>query len=131
MRIHADRTETNPPHALRVPEVRRILAAVPPDWVDGLSEVHLTNSLKYSAWAFFSRSEGTLTIYSRGSTPAQTLIAILSELAASSLGINTRHRHRRSEAETHRLTQVIQPLVDQILPTLHRARMKPLAERST
>lgn len=125
VKIHADKTETDPPHALRVLDVRRILATVPPDWIAGLVEVRLTNSLKASAWAFFSRYDGSLTIYSRGCTAKQALIAILSELAASSLGINTRQRHRYSDAESHRLSHLIQPLVDRLLPAITPLKKPP------
>jgi hypothetical protein len=118
VKVHADKTDTHPPHALTVRDVRRALAAVPPAWTKSITSVRLTNKLGYPAWAFLSRHDGTLTIYSRGSTLEATLTAILSELAAASFGIDTRHRHRRSAAETHRIGQLIQPLIDRLLPSI-------------
>jgi hypothetical protein len=61
--IHADKIQTGPAHALRVRDVRRILAAVPPAWIEGLQEVRLTNSLEHTAWAFFSTYYASLIIY--------------------------------------------------------------------
>lgn len=119
MKIHADKIESTPPHVLSVRDVRTILARVPPGWIDGLTEVRLANSLEhYSPWAFFSSYDGCLTIYSRNGTKRQALIAVLSALAASSLGIRTTVGRRPSEADRHRLEQFIQPFVEQILPDM-------------
>jgi len=119
MKIRADKIESAPLHALTVRDVRTILAAVPPIWIEGLTEARLANSQEYySPWAFFSRYDGGLTIYSRSGTKEQALIAVLSALAASSLGIKTGIRRRPSEADRHRLEQFIKPFVERLLPEL-------------
>lgn len=122
MKIHADKIEGNPPHAIRVKDLRVILAALPSEWTEGISEVRLSNSQELRSWAFFSRYDGTLTIYSRGGSAKEALIATLSELAACTLGIATRQRHRRSDQESHRILPLIKPYIDQFLPTLEQTR---------
>ena len=96
-----------------------MLDAIPRQWIESITEVRLSNSLNMcSPWAFLSRYDGSLTIYSRRGTPEQALIAVLSELGAHNLGINTRNRHRRSKAEVNRIRLLIQPYVDALLPEL-------------
>ena len=119
MNIHTDKIESAPPHALLLSDVRRILQAVPPDWIGELTEVRLANSLEYySPYAFFSRYDGCLTIYSRRGTKKQALLAVLSALAAPSLGIKTAMGRRFSEADKHRIDRLIQPVVEELLPVL-------------
>lgn len=122
MKIHADKIEGTPPHAIRVKDLRAILAALPSNWTEGISEVRLSNSQELRSWAFFSRYDGTLTIYSRRGSAKEALIATLSELAACVLGLATRRRHRRSDRESHRILPLIQPYIDRFLPTLEQTR---------
>jgi hypothetical protein len=44
MKIHADKIESAPRHGLRISDIRLILAAVPPAWIEGLKEVRLSSS---------------------------------------------------------------------------------------
>lgn len=119
MKIHTDRIETPPKHRLSVRDVKFILKSVPPPWLNGLTEVRLANSLEYyEPYAFFSRYDGKLTIYSRTGSKKQALRAMLHALAGASLGIQKGIRRRQSEVNRHRLDQIIQPLVDQLLPML-------------
>lgn len=119
MKIHADKIESLPPHSLRVRDVKLILASVPSNWITELKEVRLANSLEYySPYAFFSRYDGCLTIYSRCGTKKQALIAVLSALAANSFGIKTYLGCRLSESDRHRLDQLMQPLADNLLVAL-------------
>lgn len=116
MNIQVDKIETAPPHALNLREVKAILKAVPPAWVEGLDDVRLSNSLEYyRPYAFFSRYDGGLTIYSRRGTKRQALVAVLSALAATSLGIRTAIGRRHSESDRRRINDTIQALVDELL----------------
>ena len=133
MKIHADKIDSAPPHALSIRDVRLILTAVPPEWIAGIEEVHLTNSCKNPCdlpppWAFFSRYDHSLTISSRGASLSDALSAVFRELAGGALGRNNRGRHRRSKAENHRLQQLVQPYVDELLPAL-APPARSLAER--
>jgi hypothetical protein len=63
VKIHADKIETGPAYRIGVQDVQTILAAVPPDWIEGLKEVRLANSMKEGrAWAFYFRYDGLLRI---------------------------------------------------------------------
>lgn len=115
MKIHADKLESNPPHKLRIRDIKFLLARIPPDWITQLKEVHLSNSLEYySPYACFHPYDGRLTVYSRRGTTEQCVRAILSALAVVALGMGTGLRGR-SAAEKHRLNELIQPLLDQIM----------------
>jgi hypothetical protein len=119
MKIYMDKIESAPPHGIHVRDVRLVLKTVPSDWLNGLKEVRLSNSLEhFSPYAFFSRYHRSLTIYSRRGTKREVLIAILSALASETLGINRGLRRRRSEAETHQLDKLIQPYVEKLLAAL-------------
>ena len=83
MKIHADKIENGPPLALSANNVRLIFKTVPPNWTEGIKEVHLSNSLEWRGGlkpAFFSRPESCLTIYSRRITTEEALEGVLSEL---------------------------------------------------
>jgi hypothetical protein len=119
MKIYMDKIESAPPHGLHVRDVRLILKIVPLEWLDGLKEVRLANSLEHhTPYAFFSRFDGGLSIYSRCGTKREILIAVLSALAVEKLGINRGLRRRRSEREKHQLGQLIQPFVETLLVVL-------------
>ncbi|MEZ0254535.1 MAG: hypothetical protein ACAI37_04620 [Chthoniobacter sp.] len=118
MKIHADKIETPPHHALTVRDLKRVLAAVPPAWKEGLAEVRLGNSRNGADLAYFHRYDGTLTICSRGVSLEATVSAILSEFAAIPLGIPTHYGHRFSEAETQRIHHLIDPLIEELLPAI-------------
>ena len=119
MKIHMDKIESAPPHGLHVRDVRFILKTVPSDWLNGLKEVRLANSLEhFKPYAFFSRFDCCLTIYSRRGTSREVLNAILSALAAETRGINRGIRRRRSEVEKHQLDNLIQPYVETLLAAL-------------
>jgi hypothetical protein len=117
MKIHSDKIESGPPHALSVQNIRVILNAVPPNWTEGIKEVHLSNSLEWRglACAIFSRYSGCLTIYSRKVTTEVALDSALSELAAISLRLD-RGLRRRPKAIRDRLTKMIAPLRHTLLP---------------
>jgi len=123
MKIHADKIEGGPPHGLIVRDVRLILAAVPPEWIEGLVEVRLANGTGPRAYLF--RSDGRLTIYSRSGTKRQILVEVLSVLAAPSLNIKSTVSRSPSKAEAHRLEQFIEPIVERI-----SAEMTPPTKRS-
>ena len=119
MNIHIDKIETAPAHALSLRELKLILRAVPPTWVEGLAEVRLSNSLEYyRPYAFFSRYDGGLTIYSRRGTKKQALVAVLSALAATALDIRTGIGRRHSEPDRRRINNIIQPFVDELMPEI-------------
>ena len=103
MKIHADKIGQAPAHGLRVAELRRILAAVPPAWLTDVTEVRLSNALRRPDFACFNRYDGTLIVYSRGRTPDALVGPIFTELAAHALSIPYRWGHRLSAADTHRL----------------------------
>jgi hypothetical protein len=121
MKILADKIEGNPPHGITGHDVRSILARIPPDWIQGLTDVRLANG-KHGPEAFFSRQDGLLTIYSRYGTKRQILFAILSVLAAPSRNIKSSVSRRPSKADQHRLEQFVQPLIERILPDLTPAK---------
>ncbi len=88
-------------------------------WVEGLTEARLSNSLEYCrSYAFVSRYDGCLTIYSRRGTKRDALVAVLSSLAVSSLGIRIGIGRRPSQVDKRRLDRVIEPLVDELLPEI-------------
>lgn len=116
VKIQADKTPSDSPHALKVSDVHRILAAVPQNWVDGITTVRLSNSQAHSSYAFLSRHDGCLTIFSRHSSRKEALTAVLLELAAQSLGINRKFGIAQSKAEMRRLLPIIQPYVAELLP---------------
>jgi hypothetical protein len=121
MRIHADKIESGPPHALSTYNVRLIVNAVPTSWIEGIKEVHISNSLEWRGGlprAFFSRYDGCLTIYSRKATAEEALRAVLSELAAISVRLD-RGLRRRPKAEQDRLSKMIAPLMPALLPRVH------------
>jgi hypothetical protein len=120
MKIRADKAESAHPHNLRIRDVKLILKAVPPEWINDLKEVRLANSLEYyKPYAFFSRYDGCFTIYSRRGTKIEALNAVLSALAVEALGINRGIGRHRSEAETHRIDELIRPLVKELLPAIN------------
>jgi hypothetical protein len=116
MKIHADKIENGPPHGLCLRDVKLILARVPSGWIEGLTAVRLANGNGPRAYLF--RGDGRLTIYSRGGTKREVLVAVLSALAAPTLNITNVVARSPSGPEQHRLTQFIQPLVDELLPQL-------------
>lgn len=113
MKIHADKIDGTPLHGLTVRDVRLILAAVPPEWIEGIVEVRLANGPGPKAYLF--HGDGRLTIYSRSGTERQILLAVLSVLAAPSLKIQSTVSRSPSKAEAHRLEQFIEPIVVRIL----------------
>jgi hypothetical protein len=80
VKIHADKIEEGPPHALNRRDVRLIFETVPPDWTKEIKEVRIANSLEWNSHTFFARYDGCLTIYSRNRTKAQALAAVLASL---------------------------------------------------
>src|SRR5215469_13944324 len=94
VKIHADKIENGPPHALSMRDVRLILKTVPRDWTKGIKEIRIANSLDWYSHTYFSRYDGCLTIYSRKKTKARALAAVLSELAAISIGSDRGLRYR-------------------------------------
>jgi len=123
MKIHADKIEGIPLHGLSVRDVRSILASVPPDWIEELTDIRLANG-QSGPGAFFSRRDGVLTIYSRHGTKRQILVAVLSVLAAPSLNIESTVSRSPSKAEKHRLEQFIEPFVEQILPEMTQPKKR-------
>ena len=121
MKIHMDKIEGGPPHALSAKDVRLILKAVPSNWKEGMKEVHISNSLEWRgsrACAFFSRYDGCMTICCRNASLEEALNAVLSELAAVALRLNLGLWERRKATQT-RLNKIIKPLNQALLPQLH------------
>ena len=123
MRIHADKIEGDPPHGLCVRDIRFILASVPPSWTKGLREVRLANGLLPKGMhrlpqAFCHRSVGSLILYTRGCPKREVLAATLCALAATSLNIDVTVSCSPSDAEKRRLSQLVEPLVEEILPEM-------------
>jgi hypothetical protein len=116
MKIRADKIDDGPPHRLNAKDVRLILAAVPPEWIEGLVEVRLANAP--GPRAYLMHSEGRLIIYSRYSTERQILTEILSALAAPSLNITNVVARRPTKPEQHRLDRFIQPILDKLLAVM-------------
>ena len=118
MKIRADNIQGSPSHALQVKDVERILAGVPTDWTRDISSVRLTNAQDQRSYAFFHTSDGCLTIFSRGSTPAQALQAVLVELAAHLIGVNKSFGRPLSNRESQRVHKLTQPYMDELLPAI-------------
>ncbi len=119
MKIYVDKIESEPPHGLLVRELRLVFKTVPADWLNGLKEVRLSNSLEYyQPYAYFNRYDRYLTIYSRVGSKRQVLTAILSALSVETLGFNRGLRRRRSESEIHQIDRLIQPYVAMLLAAL-------------
>ena len=116
MKIHADKIEAEPGHALTVRDVKCILRAVPSQWIEGLAEVRLSNSLEhYRPYAFFSRYDGCLTIYSRRGTKEKALTAVLSALAMEPLRIPLGFGRRLSEVDRQRIRRLIKPVAESVI----------------
>ena len=95
------------------------MRAVPPTWLEEVAEARLSNSLEhYRPYAFFSRYDGCLTIYSRRGTTKQTVIAVLAALAAAPLGIKLRFGRYPSESDRRRILHVTQRMADEIMTKL-------------
>jgi hypothetical protein len=115
VKIHADKIEAGPAHALTVRDVKSILRAVPPPWLEEVAEARLSNSLEHYRYAFFSRYDGCLTIYSRRATTKQAVMAVLTALAAAPLGIKLRFGGYPTDADRRRILRVIEPMADEIM----------------
>jgi hypothetical protein len=126
VKIHADKIEGGPPHALRVRDVRLIFATVPRDWTKEIKEVRIANSLEWHSHTYFARYDGCLTIYSRNRTKRHALTAVLTELAAISLGTDCGLRHR-PKAVRDRLEKMAAPYMQELLPQI--APLPDLIER--
>jgi len=113
VKVHTDKIEKGPPHALSIRDVRLIFKTVPPDWTKEIKEVRIANPL--GGRTFFSRFDGCLTIYSRKVTTEEALRTLLSELAAISLRLD-RGLRRRPKAEQDRLSKMIAPLMLTLSP---------------
>jgi len=118
MRIRADKTQPDSPHALSTSVVRRILESVPPEWVEDIRSVRLTNSHAHHCYAFLSRHEGSLTVFCQKSSCKEAILAVLSELAAHSMGINRNFGVAQSKAESRRILSLVQPYLEQILASI-------------
>jgi hypothetical protein len=117
VKIHADKIESGPPHALSVRDIRVIIKTVPLDWTREIKEIRISNSLEWHSFTFFSRFDGCLTIVSRNSTKKRALAAVLSELAAISIGFDRGLRYR-SKAMRSRLVKMTAALQEQLLITV-------------
>ena len=117
VKIHTDKIEAGPPHALSRLDVRLIFETVPPDWTKAIKEVRIANSLDRYSHTFFARYDGCLTIYSRNRTKAQALAAVLSELAAISMHLDRGLKYR-SKSVRNRLEKMTAAYLQQLLPLL-------------
>jgi len=117
MKIHADKIEGGPPHALTVRDVRLIFSTVPQDWIEEIKEVRIANSLDRYSHTYFSRYHKCLNIYSRDRTKKYVLTAVLSELAAVSLHKDRGLRYR-SKALRDQLKKMTAPFLQQLLPLI-------------
>ena len=117
VKIHSDKIEDGPPHALSRRDIRLIFETVPPNWTKEIKEVRIANGLDWHSHTFFSRYTGCLTIYSRNRTKAQALAAVLSELAASPLRLDRGLRYRPL-AVRNRLEKTTAPFMQKLLPLI-------------
>ena len=117
VKIHTDKIEGGPPHALSVRDVRLIYSTVPADWTKEIKEVRIANSLEWHSHTYFARYDGCLTIYSRNQTKQQALTTVLSELAAISQNGDRGLRYR-SKAVRDRLEKMVSPFALQLLPLI-------------
>jgi hypothetical protein len=115
VKIHADKIESGPPHALSVRDVRLIIETVPLDWTKEIKEIRISNSLEWHSFTFFSRFDGCLTIVSRNRTKRRVLAAALSERAAISIGSDQGLRYR-SKAMRSQLSKMTAALQKQLIP---------------
>ena len=113
MKIHVDKIEGGPPHALKRRDVRLIFETVPRDWTSEIKEVHISNSLEWRSHTFFSHYTGRLTIYSRKRTKERVLASVLSELAA--IPLRDRGWRYRSKAVRDDLKNAIEPFFERLL----------------
>jgi hypothetical protein len=121
VKIHADKIEGGPPHALSVRDVRLIFATVPLDWTAEIKEVRIVNSLERTSRTYFARYDKCLNIYSRNRTIKQALTAVLSELAAISLH-NDHGLRYRSKAVRQQLEKIAAPFLQELLPVMATPR---------
>jgi hypothetical protein len=120
MKIIQDKLLELPAHAISRADVRTILSRVPAAWSDEIKTVRLSGSMKHVRFTSYNRFDQTLTIKSRGCTKEQALREILIALAAHALGIEFLGGHTLQERHAIRLRQVVDPLVEQLLPELSR-----------
>ena len=117
VKIHEDKIEGGPPHALRVRDVRLIFATVPRDWTKQIRAVRISNSLEWHSHSYFARYDSCLMIYSRNKTKRQALIDVVSELAAISLGSDHGMRYRPN-AIRDREERMAAPYIQRLLPLI-------------
>jgi hypothetical protein len=117
VKIHADKIEGGPPHALNKRDIRIIIKTVPQEWTKEIKEVRIANSLERISHTFFSRCDGCLTIYSRNRTKERALETVLSALAAISIGVD-RGLRGRPRAVRNRLAKITAPYKQQLLPLI-------------
>jgi hypothetical protein len=117
VKIHADKIEEGPPHALSRRDVRLIFQTVPRDWTEEIHEVRIANSLEWHSRTFFARYDGCLTIYSRNRTKKQALAGVLSELAAISKRLDRGSKYR-PKAVRDRLAKMAAPFMQKLLPLI-------------
>ncbi len=86
MKIRADKIHSNPPHGIDAKELRIVLENLPKEWSQIITDVRITNSLSHKGYAYFHQYDGSLTVFSRGSTKRETIYAVLLEFAAHSIG---------------------------------------------
>jgi hypothetical protein len=117
LKIHADKIENGPAHAFTVRDVKAILKAVPSQWIEGLTEVRLSNGIvdHYRPYAFFSGYDGCLTIYSRQGTKREALMAVLAALAVRPLEIRLSFKCHPSEADRRRIERLVQPIFNELM----------------
>jgi hypothetical protein len=129
VKIQSDKVTGKPPHALTEAELRRVMAALPPEWVADVSEIRLSNALDPADRTYFHRPEGILTVYSRGRTRQHVIGAIFTELAAYSLGFKRTRWQRITEPRLHRINQMVGPLTEKLLATFPKPKPNPIYPR--
>ena len=136
VKIHVDKIEGGPPHVLNRRDVRLIIETVPGDWTKEIKEIRISNSLEWNSHTFFSRYDGSLTIYSRNRTKERVLNAVLSELAAISIGLDRGVRYR-PKAVRDRLSKMTAAYKQKLLPLIGpppqpkvRVALEPYPKRS-
>ena len=124
MKVIEDKVTVYPPHAICRADVPLILAALPPEWTEGIKTVRLSSAQQWPLHrARFMQIEGSLSICSRGQTREATVHAILMELAVHGLGFRYQRGRHLPEKDAEQIRKIIAPLVETIVPQLSRKKV--------
>lgn len=120
MKIHFDKVIEKPLHALTPAEMRQVISFLPSEWLENVTEIRFSNALEQH-WHLHCSYFGTMiTVYARGRTKREAITSILTRLGARHLGIQETRGY--SEAQLHRISQIIEPYIDQIVASFPRPK---------